>query len=96
MKLPLLGTMSWMSLLVNIFCLAFAVFWFVKRHTSYAWAGQDILVKLPFLHSVNALRSHSSQCLMVALYVSLWNIHFVTMLAGHLFDDHSLASGSIT
>ncbi|KAG2244865.1 hypothetical protein Bca52824_093284 [Brassica carinata] len=42
-KLPLLGTMSWMSLLVNIFCLSFAVFWFVKRHTSYAWAGQDIL-----------------------------------------------------
>ncbi|WZY91613.1 hypothetical protein YC2023_063942 [Brassica napus] len=75
-KLPLLGTMSWMSLLVNIFCLAFAVFWFVKRHTSYAWAGQDILVKLPFLHAVNAFRSHSSQCLMIALYFSLWNIHF--------------------
>ncbi|KAL0739913.1 hypothetical protein Bca4012_081426 [Brassica carinata] len=42
-KLPLVGTLSWMSLLVNILCLAFAVFWFVKRGTSYAWAGQDIL-----------------------------------------------------
>ncbi|KAJ4904149.1 Signal peptide peptidase-like 3 [Raphanus sativus] len=42
-KLPLVGTVSWMSLLVNIICLAFAVFWFVKRHTSYAWVGQDIL-----------------------------------------------------
>ncbi|KFK37150.1 hypothetical protein AALP_AA4G219600 [Arabis alpina] len=42
-KLPLLGTMSLMSLLVNIFCIAFAVFWFVERHTSYSWVGQDIL-----------------------------------------------------
>ncbi|CAH2058262.1 unnamed protein product [Thlaspi arvense] len=42
-KLPLLGTMSWMSLLVNILCVAFAVFWFVERHTSYSWVGQDIL-----------------------------------------------------
>jgi signal peptide peptidase-like protein 2B len=43
-KLPLLGTMSVLSLLVNIVCLAFAVFWFIKRHTSYSWVGQDILV----------------------------------------------------
>ncbi|XP_010508474.1 PREDICTED: signal peptide peptidase-like 3 [Camelina sativa] len=42
-NLPLLGTMSVMSLIVNIVCLAFAVFWFVKRHTSYSWVGQDIL-----------------------------------------------------
>ncbi|ANM63260.1 unnamed protein product [Arabidopsis thaliana] len=42
-KLPLLGTMSVLSLLVNIVCLAFAVFWFIKRHTSYSWVGQDIL-----------------------------------------------------
>ncbi|KAJ0259305.1 hypothetical protein HA466_0056760 [Hirschfeldia incana] len=36
-KLPLVGTMSWMSLLANIVCMAFGVFWFVKRHTSYSW-----------------------------------------------------------
>lgn len=62
MKLPLLGTMSLMSLLVNIFCVAFAVFWFVKRHASYSWVGQDILVTLLalFLHALHAFRNHSS------------------------------------
>ncbi|WZY90961.1 hypothetical protein YC2023_047696 [Brassica napus] len=42
-KLPLIGTVSWMSVLVIIICLAFTVFWFVKRHTYYSWVGQDIL-----------------------------------------------------
>ncbi|XP_010525681.1 PREDICTED: signal peptide peptidase-like 3 isoform X2 [Tarenaya hassleriana] len=42
-KLPLLGRISVLSLVVYLFCMSFAVFWFVKRQTSYSWVGQDIL-----------------------------------------------------
>ncbi|CAH2038812.1 unnamed protein product [Thlaspi arvense] len=41
-KVPLFGNVSILSLLVLLFCFVVAVVWFLKRKTSYAWAGQDI------------------------------------------------------
>ncbi|KAK9062683.1 hypothetical protein SSX86_019872 [Deinandra increscens subsp. villosa] len=40
---PFFGTTTVMSLLVLLFCMAFAIFWVWTRKESYAWAGQDIL-----------------------------------------------------
>lgn len=124
MNLPWLGTMSVMSLLVNIVCLAFAVFWFIKRHTSYSWVGQDILVTLAalFVHYSMLFKSIpfiisliSASALFVNLVsysplsikqevmsssfgslVALCEIFIVILLTGHMFDDHCLASGSVT
>lgn len=42
-KVPLFGTTTVMSLLVLLFCVAFAIFWVWTRKESYAWVGQDIL-----------------------------------------------------
>ncbi|XP_060173925.1 signal peptide peptidase-like 3 [Lycium barbarum] len=43
LNLPLLGEISILSLVVLIFCVAFAVFWAATRKASYSWIGQDIL-----------------------------------------------------
>ncbi|XP_009592078.1 signal peptide peptidase-like 4 isoform X1 [Nicotiana tomentosiformis] len=42
-KVPLLGPVSYLSLAISPFCLAFAVMWAVFRRVSFAWIGQDIL-----------------------------------------------------
>ncbi|AAF78405.1 ESTs gb/AA586244 and gb/T21200 come from this gene [Arabidopsis thaliana] len=42
-KVPFLGAVSYLTLAICPFCIAFAVFWAVKRQYSYAWIGQDIL-----------------------------------------------------
>ncbi|XP_020219950.1 signal peptide peptidase-like 3 [Cajanus cajan] len=42
-SLPLFGEISIFSLVVLIFCVAFAVFWAATRQESYSWIGQDIL-----------------------------------------------------
>ncbi|KAM3698768.1 hypothetical protein ACB094_06G215000 [Castanea mollissima] len=42
-KVPLLGAMSYLTLAISPFCIAFAVVWGVKRQLSFAWIGQDIL-----------------------------------------------------
>ncbi|KAE9463135.1 hypothetical protein C3L33_04957, partial [Rhododendron williamsianum] len=43
-KVPLLGAVSYLTLAVSPFCIAFAVVWAVFRRVSIAWIGQDILV----------------------------------------------------
>ncbi|KAK4489124.1 hypothetical protein RD792_004918 [Penstemon davidsonii] len=43
-NLPFLGEVTILSLVVLIFCLAFAIFWAANRKASYSWIGQDILV----------------------------------------------------
>uniref|UniRef100_A0A5B6Z4Q0 PA domain-containing protein n=1 Tax=Davidia involucrata TaxID=16924 RepID=A0A5B6Z4Q0_DAVIN len=40
---PLLGEVSVLSLVVLLFCLAFAIFWAANRKASYSWVGQDVL-----------------------------------------------------
>jgi len=42
-KVPLLGAVSYLTLAVCPFCIAFAVVWAVYRRISFAWIGQDIL-----------------------------------------------------
>ncbi|XP_012569183.1 signal peptide peptidase-like 2 isoform X2 [Cicer arietinum] len=42
-KIPFFGAVSYLTLAVTPFCIAFAVLWGVKRHASFAWIGQDIL-----------------------------------------------------
>lgn len=48
-KLPLLGAVSYLTLAVIPFCIVFAVFWAVYRKVSFAWIGQDILVRMLLL-----------------------------------------------
>ncbi|KAL7238910.1 hypothetical protein ACSBR2_004914 [Camellia fascicularis] len=42
-KVPFLGAVSYLTLAVSPFCIAFAVVWAVLRRDSCAWIGQDIL-----------------------------------------------------
>ncbi|KAI5647256.1 hypothetical protein M9H77_33261 [Catharanthus roseus] len=42
-KVPFLGALSYLTLAVSPFCIAFAVVWAVFRRVSFAWIGQDIL-----------------------------------------------------
>uniref|UniRef100_A0A2P2KIA0 Signal peptide peptidase-like 4 n=1 Tax=Rhizophora mucronata TaxID=61149 RepID=A0A2P2KIA0_RHIMU len=42
-KFPFFGAVSYLTLALSPFCMAFAVFWAVHRRMSYAWIGQNIL-----------------------------------------------------
>ncbi|PIN22830.1 putative protein, contains PA domain [Handroanthus impetiginosus] len=42
-KVPFVGAVSYLTLAVSPFCIAFAVLWAVFRRVSFAWIGQDIL-----------------------------------------------------
>ncbi|XVE57897.1 hypothetical protein DITRI_Ditri04bG0127200 [Diplodiscus trichospermus] len=42
-KVPFFGAISYLTLVVSPFCVAFAVLWAVYRNVSFAWIGQDIL-----------------------------------------------------
>ncbi|KAH7577942.1 hypothetical protein JRO89_XS01G0318800 [Xanthoceras sorbifolium] len=45
-KVPFFGAVSYLTLAVCPFCIAFSVVWAVFRRISFAWIGQDILVLL--------------------------------------------------
>ncbi|KAL9406469.1 hypothetical protein Peur_003441 [Populus x canadensis] len=42
-KVPFFGALSYLTLAVSPFCIAFAVGWAMHRNLSFAWIGQDIL-----------------------------------------------------
>ncbi|XP_034708812.1 signal peptide peptidase-like 4 [Vitis riparia] len=42
-KVPFFGAVSYLTLAVSPFCIAFAVVWAVFRRINFAWIGQDIL-----------------------------------------------------
>ncbi|KAG9441301.1 hypothetical protein H6P81_017155 [Aristolochia fimbriata] len=42
-KVPFFGAVSYLTMAVTPFCIAFAVVWAVYRRISFAWIGQDIL-----------------------------------------------------
>ncbi|KAM7461584.1 hypothetical protein LguiA_029705 [Lonicera macranthoides] len=42
-KLPLVGKATILTLVVLVFCVAFAVLWALNRKSDYSWIGQDIL-----------------------------------------------------
>lgn len=48
-KIPFFGALSYLTLAVSPFCIAFAAVWAVYRNVSLAWIGQDILVRTYFL-----------------------------------------------
>jgi len=45
-KVPFLGPISYLTLAVSPFCIVFAVLWAVYRVHSFAWIGQDVLVRI--------------------------------------------------
>jgi len=47
-SVPVLGSMSVLSLTVAPFALLFAVLWGIYRNLSFAWIGQDVLVRTLF------------------------------------------------
>lgn len=72
-ELPLFGAVSYLTLVVSPFCIAFAVLWAIYRTISFAWIGQDILVWLIFIYLL-----HFSICL--SLYSSGFVLEFVIFL----------------
>lgn len=76
-KIPLLGAVSYLTLAVSPFCIAFAVMWAVFRRVSFAWIGQDILVRV-FLCIISIYEVFS---LMLNVFLPIIN-----------FDIHSLRS----
>ncbi|KAG0459134.1 hypothetical protein HPP92_022262 [Vanilla planifolia] len=42
-KVPFFGAVSYLTLAITPFCVAFATIWAIYRRRSYAWIGQDIL-----------------------------------------------------
>ncbi|KAK9932721.1 hypothetical protein M0R45_019945 [Rubus argutus] len=42
-NLPIFEEVSYLSLVVLLVCVAFAIFWCVTRRESYSWIGQDVL-----------------------------------------------------
>lgn len=50
-KVPFFGAVSHLTLAVSPFCIAFAVLWGYYRKVSFAWIGQDILVRNHYLSS---------------------------------------------
>ncbi|PKU61747.1 Signal peptide peptidase-like 2 [Dendrobium catenatum] len=45
LELPLLGEVTILSIVVLPFCVAFAIVWATHQESSYAWIGQDTLVR---------------------------------------------------
>lgn len=43
LNVPILGDISVFSLVILLFCIAFAIGWAIERKASYSWVGQDVL-----------------------------------------------------
>lgn len=70
-KVPILGAISYLTLAVAPFCIAFAVVWAVYRQVSFAWIGQDILVSI-ITRELNFLRFN-----LLMLILCDWNVLIV-------------------
>ncbi|XP_028770406.1 signal peptide peptidase-like 4 [Neltuma alba] len=90
-KVPLLGAVSYLTLAVTPFCIAFAVIWAVYRHSSLAWIGQDILgialiitvlqiVRIPNLKVGTVLLSCAFLYDILWVFVSKWWFHESVMI----------------
>ncbi|KAL3349077.1 hypothetical protein AABB24_022286 [Solanum stoloniferum] len=62
-KIPFLGPVSYLTLAISPFCIAFAVLWAVYRHISFAWIGQDILVSIAAFHTILLSNIISGACI---------------------------------
>ncbi|CAK9134401.1 unnamed protein product [Ilex paraguariensis] len=90
-KLPFLGAVSYLTLAVSPFCIAFAVLWAVFRRVSFAWIGQDILgialiitvlqiVRVPNLKVGTILLSCAIVYDIFWVFVSKWWFHKSVMI----------------
>ncbi|KAF7844532.1 signal peptide peptidase-like 4 [Senna tora] len=90
-KVPFLGAVSYLTLAVSPFCIAFAVVWAVYRRVSFAWIGQDILgialiitvlqiVRIPNLKVGTVLLSCAFLYDIFWVFVSKWWFHESVMI----------------
>nr|XP_017247953.1 PREDICTED: signal peptide peptidase-like 4 isoform X2 [Daucus carota subsp. sativus] len=90
-KLPLLGAVSYLTLGVTPFCIAFAVVWAAYRRVSLAWIGQDVLgvaliitvlqiVRVPNLKVGTVLLSCAFLYDIFWVFVSKWLFHKSVMI----------------
>lgn len=57
-SLPLFGEVLVLSVVVLPLCASFAIFWAANQHASYAWIGQDVLVRYSIFHFFPLLISY--------------------------------------
>ncbi|KAF5464283.1 hypothetical protein F2P56_014370, partial [Juglans regia] len=90
-KVPFFGAVSYLTLAISPFCIAFAVVWAVYRRNSYAWIGQDILgialiitvlqiVRVPNLKVGTVLLSCAFLYDIFWVFVSKWWFHESVMI----------------
>ncbi|KAK4266843.1 hypothetical protein QN277_023711 [Acacia crassicarpa] len=90
-KVPIFGAVSYLTLAVTPFCIAFAVVWAVHRRISFAWIGQDILgialiitvlqiVRMPNLKVGTVLLSCAFLYDIFWVFVSKWWFHESVMI----------------
>ncbi|XP_019190430.1 PREDICTED: signal peptide peptidase-like 4 isoform X2 [Ipomoea nil] len=90
-KVPFLGAISYLTLAVSPFCIAFAVIWAVFRRVSFAWIGQDILgialivtvlqiVRIPNLKVGTVLLGCAFLYDLFWVFVSKWWFHESVMI----------------
>lgn len=72
-KVPVLGAVSHLTLAVSPFCIAFATVWAVYRRLSYAWIGQDILVRWTFIPSLLAFSDNYNKSEWLHYSVKMWD-----------------------
>lgn len=68
-KVPFLGAVSYLTLAVTPFCIAFAILWAVNRDKSFAWIGQDILVSILSYSDISCRLSRSEPIFFFSLAV---------------------------
>nr|XP_043623816.1 signal peptide peptidase-like 4 isoform X2 [Erigeron canadensis] len=90
-KVPFFGAVSYLTLAVSPFCIAFAVVWAVYRRISFAWIGQDILgialiitviqiIRVPNLKVGTVLLSCAFLYDIFWVFVSKWWFHESVMI----------------
>ncbi|KAI3444532.1 hypothetical protein Pfo_001197 [Paulownia fortunei] len=90
-KVPFVGAVSYLTLAVSPFCIAFAVLWAVFRRVSFAWIGQDILgialiitvlqiIRVPNLKVGTVLLSCAFLYDIFWVFVSKWWFHKSVMI----------------
>ncbi|KAL3536812.1 hypothetical protein ACH5RR_000178 [Cinchona calisaya] len=90
-KVPFLGAVSYLTLAVSPFCIAFSVVWAVYRRVSFAWIGQDILgialiitvlqiIRVPNLKVGTVLLSCAFLYDIFWVFISKWWFHESVMI----------------
>lgn len=76
-KVPILGAVSHLTLAVSPVCIVLAVIWAVyRRHVSFAWIGQDILVRKK-KEKKNCLSSILSFFCLLGFSFGYWMSHLI-------------------